>query len=550
MSEQSSGSPLGLSNWHALIPKFGEEVAEAAREGFKKYWPKWEPPLPHEKTERNTIENELLVGLTGLALTAEEEFDFRELSFREAHVTTRYAARELSGFPNWLSKLIEAHPEVVKEVFIDTVTADFLVKADEPHPHDVLLSLPDAPIAIQHLCAPVLLKLLKERDPEQNETLQEVLRILIAGNNTKKYELENLAAQRTQANKNDPPKLLSWLSFWLYTEADGALSYLESHLEKLAPEAADGCMIELCNTLRKHSEHRFYQIKPDYLRVSVLNRMIPVVYAHIRPEKDIPREGSYTPGPRDHAERFRDQLVNSLAGTPGESTYHTLIHLAGNSRLISIREWFLNLARERAANDSEHDAWESKDIVDFVKGFESDPTSASDLYHIVINRLSKLKADIETGDYSDRHLFSSDKDEVNVQKWLANRLRLLSRDRYSIEREGEVDRGRKTDIRLQHPRVSGPLVIEVKCANKWSFNKLNADLINQLVGHYLRDARSRHGILLLANLGGKKWWDPRDKSGRLLFPEMVMRLNEKATRIVEDRNDLDILCVFGIDFSH
>lgn len=548
MSEQSAENRLGLSNWHALIPKFGEEVAKAAREGFKKYWPKWKPPLPHEKTKRNTIENELLVGLTGLALTVEDGFDFRELSPKEAQYAARYATRELNDFPHWLSKLAEVNPEIVRKTFSLTLTEDFSVRADESHHHGVLSSLPYAPPTVRNLCTPGLMKLLRERDPEQIETLQEILRILIVEENTIRQELITLATQRTPTNKNDLPRLLAWLSVWFYIGAESALNFLENHLKDLTQKTADDFVLELCGTLRKNSENRFYQTKPDYLRVSVLKQMIPIVYTHVRPESDIFQEGVYSPRTRDHAERFRDQLVHNLANTPGESAYRVLLDLAENPCLIRSRELLLILAQEKAARDAEYEAWAPKDVVVFANKFESDPKTANDLFNIAINRLEQLRSDIETSDYSERDLFTHKTDETVIQKWVANRLLQLARGRYSVVREEEVDKLKKPDIRLHHPAVSASVGIEVKCANKLSYNDLKAALSEQLVGQYLRDIRSRHGILLLANLGDKKW-DPRDKSGRLKFPALVKRLDGESKRIAEANEDLVALRVFGIDFT-
>jgi len=115
--------------------------------------------------------------------------------------------------------------------------------------------------------------------------------------------------------------------------------------------------------------------------------------------------------------------------------------------------------------------------------------------------------------------------------------------------EEEVDRYKKADIRLHCPDVTGPVAIEIKRANKLPYSKLENALTGQLLGRYLKDIRSRHGILLLAHLGGKKSWRSKAKSGSMDFSSLVANLNDKAIQLAKHREDLTSLSVIGIDFT-
>lgn len=145
-----------------------------------------------------------------------------------------------------------------------------------------------------------------------------------------------------------------------------------------------------------------------------------------------------------------------------------------------------------------------------------------------------------------RGLIKPDMPEENIQKWVAARLDGVSRGKYSVVREEEVDNYKKPDVRLFHQKA-GRVGTEVKPTDRYSFSQLQRALKNQLVGQYLKDVNSRHGILLLANLK-KRHWVPRDRSGRLSFPALVAGLNSEAARLVDRDNGIDSVSVIGIDF--
>lgn len=92
-----------------------------------------------------------------------------------------------------------------------------------------------------------------------------------------------------------------------------------------------------------------------------------------------------------------------------------------------------------------------------------------------------------------------------------------------------MDRLKKPDIRLHVARPPAVVGIEIKIADSWRMPQLEAALERQLVGQYLRDARSRHGVLLLFHSGRTQYW----KSGttKLTFDDVVKRLTEMACRL-------------------
>lgn len=288
----------------------------------------------------------------------------------------------------------------------------------------------------------------------------------------------------------------------------------------------------------------------DFLRPEVVERMIRLVYAHVRPEDDPLHDGVYSVGTREHAQQFRDWLPQHLAQLPGHEAQEVLRRLAADFEPAKARRWFRRLADQQAAKATEYPPWRPFDIAEFGAVHEKAPTSAQELMEIARDRLSDVKEDIEYGDFSDRGLFKPGMPEHLIQRWLAGRLERESRGQFSIVREEEIDRLEKTDIRLHNP-VAGRVTIEVKPVdrpNRYPFSQLVGTLEEQLVGQYMRAWNSRHGVLVITMLENRHW-DPRDHGGRINFSELIDRLNERAKGIVASDDRVDGLYVIGIDFT-
>jgi len=101
------------------------------------------------------------------------------------------------------------------------------------------------------------------------------------------------------------------------------------------------------------------------------------------------------------------------------------------------------------------------------------------------------------------------------------------------------------ELRLHNAKIGQIIGIEIKCVNRWSYTEILSALKDQLVGQYLRDIQSHHGILLLAKLPGEKnWISPQGK--KINFREMVHDLNEEAMKFFSFGIQVQVL---GIDFT-
>jgi len=82
---------------------------------------------------------------------------------------------------------------------------------------------------------------------------------------------------------------------------------------------------------------------------------------------------------------------------------------------------------------------------------------------------------------------------------LANELQHQQRRAFTVDREPHVVDEKKPDIRLRATASSASLPIEVKVVDGLTLADLEAALLVQLAGRYLRAEDAKHGVLLLVH---------------------------------------------------
>ena len=207
------------------------------------------------------------------------------------------------------------------------------------------------------------------------------------------------------------------------------------------------------------------------------------------------------------------------------------------------------LAHRRAAEDAEPEAWLASDVLSFTEQAEREPRSARALFDLICSRLDDLKLDVEEGDASEARILKRVDQETDLRTWFASRLRLAARSRYSVPPEEELADATRPDLRIHAPAVDAPVPIELKIADNWSYSQLVERLHNQLVGQYLRDARSKFGCFLLVWRGTKTEWREAESGKRFSFGNLLEQLEAQAEAILRDRYDLEGIRIVGIDLT-
>lgn len=551
-AEGGSSDQWGLHSLESLRAKWGKRVARAAADGWGVIWRRFAPLLPVEKPQPHETDIHVILGLSGINIgLSEGTLSLEALTAEEARLAAIYAVNEMNGFAEWLTDLARLHPGPVREVLSSCVRGEWKLPADKEHRAKTLSDLHYHGEGIYPLVTEVILDELRLSDPANYQVLETALSILLKLPFHQCRELTDLAARRapSYAHSNTPFFIL-WMVIWLQLDAEAA----GLHLRQVVSSSSTGTeiMVNVCGALSPLHTRSFPSVEnPDYLRPTFLRRFIPLVYEYIREEDDIDRlfsKGSYSPTMRDHAQDFRNGLFNCLVKIPGHEAREVLKELSEEPRFARYRPWILRLYTMQAEAEADLKPWHPPDIRSFMAEHETNPHSDHDLFRIALKRLKGIKDGVERADISSRHDLHKDDDEPVLRSWLARQLRALSRNRYNVVQEEEIDLAQKPDLRVEATGM-GPVSIEVKWGDHWSLADLRKGLIVQLAGQYLRAVDSNYGIYVVGHKGTKKYWEDQQTGIKLTFLDLVLRLQETAKDFVAQHKDVEDLIVISIDFS-
>lgn len=547
-ADSDSRDRLTIKPWKALARKWGDPVEAATRKACKAFWRTYCPDLAHEAGDPAVIPYELTVGLTGLnAAWDDNDLNIERLSDEDVKLATRYAMREVNGFPPWLPQLAAKRPDAVGAVFAESVIGEWSSRENRHVPREGIQRLAWSGGPLLPRLQSTILDRLRSGDPDP-QVLGHTLSILLSGSAPPLEELQAIAQARILESTTPAASVAQWFALWLQIQPDTALAAWSEHIQ--VREDASQVMLLTCAGFHDRGYRiRVLLTEPRHLRVAILRRLIPLVYSHIRPEDDINRAGSYTPEARDDAQEFRNALFRCLAESPDPAAAEALRELSQLPEFVRFRDILLHFREENLQRCADHERWQPDDIRQFEQNHEVNPRTDRDLFRIVLRRFKDIKANVEQSDLGLRtHLRQGDLESA-LRIWISQEMIRSSRQRYTVPQEAVIDQSQRPDIRLENPRTDA-VSVEVKWAQRWSFNDLWRALEDQLLGQYLRAHKSRHGILLLGLIeGGRRNWEGPD--GRLVdFPELIKLLQARANQLEEQQPEVKRLEVVGVDFRN
>lgn len=539
-------------NWQDLISEFGQDVAEAYRDGCIDYWRQYRPKIRSENIEDpNSIPIGLLVGLSGLGIEARYVRDWpNNLSVDEATLACRYAMNELNGFPDWFPKLYATFPDIVESAISAEIEWEFAHYDGNDACHYILSRVAWHLDTFNPKIAPRILPFLEKYVPKHDSTIQGALEIVLASSDFNQSAFSKIAKANVSIATTSHSRLVFWLAAWIEVEAQGAFNTLSLILKEIDnPDHVTDFLTQFIVALLGD---RFNQVKSkyqDYVRPEILFSLIKLMHTHIRSSEDIDRTtgGVYSLTLRDEAQSARNRLSQLLINIPGKATYHALMELTQSHPDEQSRQWYVLEAKQRAEADAEFDSWQSGDIKHFSKEAEKPPHNHRELFDLTLSRLLDLKSDLENGDSSNAALLQLTKDETKHRIYIGNWLRERSLGRYSVPQEEELADAKRPDIRIHGSWFDGPVPIELKIACSWTGTQLLERLNNQLCGQYLRDIRSNCGIFLLVYVGNKKHWKRPQSRQNLDFDSLIQLLKEEAAAIVARDNKIESVEIVGIN---
>ena len=548
-------------NWQLVIAAFSKDVAEAARDGYAAIWRTYGPTddaeradHPVQETLPDALSSSSILALIGLSVVAERAPDFAtRMSDGDVARATRLAFCEKGCLPDWAPELWLARPGVAEPIFHDRILREFAVVFSQNAYHFFFSPLIHTNEPFRSLTAEWILKALQEHSPRSDYTLFRALEVIVGAKREFSTPLAELCRTSYRAERSISRRL-TWISVWLGVDAESALDALDAWIGRLRSiTQRDVLTIRLLNTMFESGTYRFGVQYRDFERLGPIVRFLHIVHAHVRQEDDNVHEGVFTPDARDNAERARSSLLGILCKIPGEAAYRALLGLSDNADHPHSRERFRVLADNRATADTDLVPWQPADVADFSKNFEQTPTTLQQLHNTVLDRLRDIEHHTRYDQFSNRVAWRQDNasraDERIVQLGIAEQLQLRANGAYSVEREPEHGSSVKPDISVQRPGLSGPLPVEIKVADSWSYSQLHEAISDQLIARYMNARSSTHGILVVTYHGKKRFWRPGAGQRAVGFSDLLDTLRSAAINCSNSNPDTTHVSVIGIDLT-
>lgn len=363
-------------------------------------------------------------------------------------------------------------------------------------------------------------------------------------------QIAELAEKHCQCHpKNEIFSL--WFSTWIATEPSTAIPALNSVLSTIT-DLDDQINITMAVATGVFGRRggrstivRCAHKTPEYLKTLNL-----LYHKYITVDADINRAhgGAYTPTLRDDAQDARDSTLSLLSQLPGKHAYLALLELANKHPIEYTRLRLDQMAKERAAQDADLNAWSARQFLEFCEFQETVPTSHAELFHFAQSRLTDLKHILEQGDNSDARLLVGNADERIVRNYIGGWCRDRAQERYHIVQEEELADAKRPDMRFLGINFDAPVPVELKIADKWGGRALFERLKNQLCGDYLRDKRSKRGIFLLVYKGEKAYWT-LPKGTHVNFVKLITALQQEWRDCAHHFPEVEDIAVIGIDLT-
>lgn len=545
-----SHSSFSYENTEALRKTFGSKVATNYRLACQDYWRGYDPFINADWRTNNQIPWARIVSLTGLALEAKYEPDWKQhLTAAEATNAAKLGMMEMNSFPVWYAELHSEFANEFESVLKEELKEEFLISPDAQYRTHVLRNLKYLDSSIQSIYKSFILELISSRYDIHHCVLCEGLEFLMGGecSSEERAHLAEVAQERLDQDGIISHEL-TWLILLFCIDAKRGLRNFNAILRKQVSLAEKKqYAVKFFALFGVRDDRIFRSNYRDYESAYCLRELVPLVYKYVRVEDDNRRPSGvvYSPDDRDDAEMVRSTLMQSLTNVPGRETYEVLMKL---SRAIK-KDYVLDLALQRARSDSEYVAWTDLDIFEFSQDGTKRPRNEGELYRVALSRLQDLKDELEEGDYSEAAVLRMAHGETDIRNVFVNRLRHKSYLQYVVTPEDELADQTRPDIRLHSAVVANAVPIELKVADNWTHREFLAQMNDQVVAQYMRQSKYGVFLLVLKGTNNRKYWRHSVTNGNLDFSALINDLQAYGDDLRERRCDVLGLKVIGIDLT-
>lgn len=538
-------------NWRVLAPEFGALIATAFRDGAVNFWRHYCPLLRSQGAPANSTPHSVIFGLMGLSIEARENPLWLEtLSPAEAQRATRYALHELNGFPGWLPKLYEAHPQAVTDIVFSEIDYELVTQTTNGVDNYVLYDVSWSGEWMWNQLAPLLCTRLKST-PKNTAQLRHMLNIL-QGSSLENQTLATLAARKAKATKN-PITAPLWFAVWAGVDPSVAIATLAARLVAMKndEDKTNFAMHFITALVGSRRERRV--ARAAYRTVENMKTLYLLMNRYIKEQDDLERAnmGVYSPELRDDAQDARNALVSYIRETPGKEAFLALMEISQAHPATTARPWMAFQAKQKATLDADLLPWSPQQVRDFNDRLERTPSNNRDLWDLAVDRLLDLKHDLENGDTSIAIFLQPKPQETEIRNFIGHWCREHSAGRYGVPQEEEFADGKRADLRFHGQGFDGQVPIELKIADKWTGPHLLERLEIQLCGDYMRDCRSTYGIFLLTYHGteNKQNWELLNGKSATGIEALVDELQAHWATLSPQFPGIEDIRVIGIDLT-
>jgi hypothetical protein len=571
-------SRYGEVDFEAFEQAAGAKIAAATRRGMSRLWRDKAPTF--KESEPNSTFHISAAGLQGLNFELADGTTLPVLTDSEVRRALRYALLEINGYPKWFWPLVEAYPAVSVSELVSIAGEAANGPTSREHAEDLLASTPDAPVPVQEALAGIAWAHLTSVSPSRDYVVNRLLKAALSvPGKVPQHDFERLALQKTKAAYCSPladpvdealraqrEHALTWATRWFIqsplrwrnaVNAWGPLDPLAVRTFIFDLAAAFGRDREgIAGRIATESDHGILALEDLYLWTRWA----------VDPKDDVERPDgvSYSPGPRDNAERFRGAIISGIAAATSQAAYSALERIgqaipAGDFTVEYIKKTQFELRERQFAREPLPQVKYAK----FEEDFRGDVTGTTSFAMAVHADLRAVQYDVERGEHSLRSFFSEvDFTRVNkkgaegekaglaleahFQRLLASELNHHARARYSVTVESQTAEAKRRDILCSKDdwRAS----IELKMSARWDITDYLVALEDQLVGQYMRHNKATTGFLVVVlQTKVRQWTDPETRK-KLDFQQVLAILSAKAQEL-EAKDRTRYLRVIGIDAS-
>lgn len=540
MSHDGEDSRASGWNRRFIEEHFGKETADRLRRTLMGIWREDRPTLASERPqgERGTYLVRWQLGLAAIYAEAEDSSWAANLSEEEAKLAARYAPFELNGLPNWMESLVDAHYEAVDAILGEELSWE-LRQDTGAHGHSMLLQdISYAPNPVAKAFLPRLRSWLDADgdrvDDASNlaataERLRQVIgTILKHGDEDGRAHLQAVACQRLQVSLPDE-LIFVWLPTLMRLDPELGVAAFEDQIREVEPGKSSKAVTWF--SVLFSDRHDAINLRDAAFTPNLLLRLLRLAYRHVRPYDDARHEGGYSPDTRDHAERARNEIVNTLFETKGEEGWAAKLEMADDPLCAHFKDRILTVAEENWAQEIDSVAFDETQAVALDKTGEAPATTNEAMFAIMNDRLADLD-DLLLRDSSPREAWAGITDEKVMRREIARELSHAANGLYKVDQEAVTADEKETDIRLRSVVSDYEAVIELKLADGRSARDLRDTIYDQLVKKYMAAENSRSGCLLVTLAKDRKWDHPNGGK-RIGLTDLMLLLSEEAKRVEE-----------------